>query len=272
MAIGFVLWEVPGATPKNPASGLIAYRRPSFLLNFIHAMSSPVTNTFPYCSQSNQSIRNYSNSPTTLTFHPGTVGSSMARLVFPQAEGKAAATNLSFPSGLVIPMIWNWLVIIHGLVQSPPQCSLWLYSHPNDQPLSPHQHVFSHPSFVSSNIACNSQGETFLAQQRISSCNPISQSIDILPSLTVSRSERPDFSFLGTMSNENLLGIAWPMIDHLLYKIDLWSLPPPLSLPLLRLTGRGRPTEWIQRTKSLSPRESSTFVPIRVIVRMQRTT
>src|SRR6202051_1782811 len=28
MALGFVLTDVPGATPKNPASGLIARRRP----------------------------------------------------------------------------------------------------------------------------------------------------------------------------------------------------------------------------------------------------
>ena len=36
---------VPGATPKNPNSGLIACRRPSSP-NFIHAMSSPMVSTF----------------------------------------------------------------------------------------------------------------------------------------------------------------------------------------------------------------------------------
>src|SRR6476620_5774111 len=40
IAFGFVLSEVPGATPKNPASGLIACRRP-FASGLIQAMSSP---------------------------------------------------------------------------------------------------------------------------------------------------------------------------------------------------------------------------------------
>src|SRR6478736_8149123 len=38
MAFGFVLLEVPGATPKNPASGLIACRRP-LASGLIQAMS-----------------------------------------------------------------------------------------------------------------------------------------------------------------------------------------------------------------------------------------
>src|ERR1700675_2094217 len=38
MAFGLVLIEVPGATPKNPASGLIACRRPS-AFGLIQAMS-----------------------------------------------------------------------------------------------------------------------------------------------------------------------------------------------------------------------------------------
>src|SRR5580658_4089728 len=66
MALGFVLSPVPGATPKKPASGLMAQSRPSGP-NFIQQMSSP----------------------TVSTFQPGMVGTSMARLVFPQAEGKA---------------------------------------------------------------------------------------------------------------------------------------------------------------------------------------
>ena len=69
IALGFVRSPVPGATPKNPASGLIAYSRPS-APNFIQQMSSP----------------------TVSTFQPGTVGTSMARFVLPQADGNAAAT------------------------------------------------------------------------------------------------------------------------------------------------------------------------------------
>jgi hypothetical protein len=67
-ALGFVLSDVPGATPKNPASGLVAYSRPSGP-NFIQQMSSP----------------------TVSTFHPGRLGMSMAMLVLPHADGNAAA-------------------------------------------------------------------------------------------------------------------------------------------------------------------------------------
>src|SRR6516162_2666415 len=45
MAFGFVLFDVPGATPKNPASGLIA-RSPPLSSGLIHAMSSPTVHTF----------------------------------------------------------------------------------------------------------------------------------------------------------------------------------------------------------------------------------
>ena len=69
MALGLVWLLVPGATPKKPASGLMAHRRPSGP-NFIQQMSSP----------------------TVSTFHSGRVGMSMARLVFPQADGKAPVT------------------------------------------------------------------------------------------------------------------------------------------------------------------------------------
>src|SRR6202035_386925 len=41
MALAFDFMLVPGATPKKPNSGLIAWRRPSGP-NFIHAMSSPM--------------------------------------------------------------------------------------------------------------------------------------------------------------------------------------------------------------------------------------
>ena len=60
----------------------MARRRPSSP-NFIQAMSSP----------------------TVSTFQPGSLGISMAMLVLPQADGKAAATYFFSPSGLVTPMI-----------------------------------------------------------------------------------------------------------------------------------------------------------------------
>src|SRR5881227_4433150 len=78
MALGFVFVLVPGATPKNPASGLMAYSRPSSP-NFIQQMSSP----------------------TVSTFQPGRVGTSMARLVLPHADGNAPVTYLVSPSGEV---------------------------------------------------------------------------------------------------------------------------------------------------------------------------
>src|SRR5256886_16681107 len=78
MALAFDFMLVPGATPKKPYSGLMAYSRPS-APNFIQAMSSP----------------------TVSTFHPGMVGISIARLVLPQAEGNAPVMYLAFPAGLV---------------------------------------------------------------------------------------------------------------------------------------------------------------------------
>src|SRR5712675_1010786 len=44
IALRLVITLVLGATPKKPASGLIAYSRPSSP-NFIHAMSSPIVST-----------------------------------------------------------------------------------------------------------------------------------------------------------------------------------------------------------------------------------
>ena len=67
IAFGLVSKLVPGATPKNPNSGLIACRRPSSPI-FIHAMSSP----------------------TVSAFQPGIEGISIARLVLPHADGNAA--------------------------------------------------------------------------------------------------------------------------------------------------------------------------------------
>src|SRR3954452_10266123 len=69
IALGLVPQPVPGATPNRPYSGLSAYSRPSSP-NRIQAMSSPRVSTF----------------------QPSMVGSSIARLVLPQALGKAAAT------------------------------------------------------------------------------------------------------------------------------------------------------------------------------------
>src|SRR6266436_9294688 len=71
MALGLVLAEEPGATPKNPDSGLMARRAP-FSSGRIQAMSSPTVQTF-------QPSKPFG-------------GMSMAKLVFPQALGKAAAT------------------------------------------------------------------------------------------------------------------------------------------------------------------------------------
>src|SRR5690348_3885223 len=71
IALGFVLFDVPGATPKNPASGLMARSWP-FESGVIHAMSSP----------------------TVVIFQPlkGSGGIIIAKLVLPQALGKAAHT------------------------------------------------------------------------------------------------------------------------------------------------------------------------------------
>ncbi len=69
IALGLVCQPVPGATPKRPNSGLDAHSRPSSPKR-IQAMSSPSVSTV----------------------QPGMVGSSIARLVLPQALGNAAAT------------------------------------------------------------------------------------------------------------------------------------------------------------------------------------
>ncbi|SKG71265.1 Uncharacterised protein [Mycobacteroides abscessus subsp. bolletii] len=78
MAFGLVLFPVPGATPKNPASGLTAYRRPSAPKR-IQAMSSPIVSAV----------------------QPGSVGCSIAMLVLPHEDGNAAATYFTAPSGEV---------------------------------------------------------------------------------------------------------------------------------------------------------------------------
>ena len=75
---------VPGATPKKPASGLIAYRRPSEW-GLIQAMSSPIVRTV-------QPSKPFG-------------GISIAKLVLPQADGNAAATWYLRPSGDVTARI-----------------------------------------------------------------------------------------------------------------------------------------------------------------------
>src|SRR5438876_3929276 len=71
IAFGLVLTDVPGATPKKPASGLIARRRP-FVSGLIQAMSSPTVQTLQPSNPAG--------------------GISMAKFVLPQALGNAAVT------------------------------------------------------------------------------------------------------------------------------------------------------------------------------------
>ena len=72
MALGLELSDVPGATPKKPASGLIAWSWPS------GARLDP-----------GDVVAHGGDLPAL----PGTLGGiSMAKLVLPQALGKAAAT------------------------------------------------------------------------------------------------------------------------------------------------------------------------------------
>src|SRR5580692_12051162 len=70
IALGLVLGLVPGATPKKPASGLMARSLP-VASGLIHAMSSPTVQTFQPSKPAG--------------------GMSMAKLVLPHADGKAAA-------------------------------------------------------------------------------------------------------------------------------------------------------------------------------------
>src|SRR5882762_7656654 len=71
MALGLVSAPVPGATPKKPASGLMARNAP-LASGLIQAMSSPTVQIF----QPSKPLG----------------GTIMAKLVLPQALGKAAAT------------------------------------------------------------------------------------------------------------------------------------------------------------------------------------
>src|ERR1700730_6901477 len=91
-ALALVFMPVPGATPKKPASGLIAYSRPSGP-NRIQARCSPIVSSF----------------------HPGTVGCSMARFVLPHADGNAAATYRGDPDGGVSLRVSMWSLRVGGL-------------------------------------------------------------------------------------------------------------------------------------------------------------
>src|ERR1700730_13992800 len=71
IALGFVLFEVPGATPKKPASGLIARKRP-FASGLIQGISSPTVHTVQPSNPFG--------------------GMSMAKFVLPQELGNAALT------------------------------------------------------------------------------------------------------------------------------------------------------------------------------------
>jgi hypothetical protein len=71
MALKLVFSLVPGATPKKPASGLMAYRRP------VLAGLDP-----------GDVVADGGDLPAAEAFG----GISMAKLVLPQADGKAAAT------------------------------------------------------------------------------------------------------------------------------------------------------------------------------------
>src|SRR5882724_10836667 len=71
IALGFVFADVPGATPKKPASGLMARSNPC-ASGLIQAMSSPTVQTFQPSNPAG--------------------GTIMAKLVLPQELGKAAAT------------------------------------------------------------------------------------------------------------------------------------------------------------------------------------
>src|SRR5271170_3567987 len=84
IALGLVFLDVPGATPKKPASGLRARRRP-VASGLIQAMSSPTVQTFQPSKPSG--------------------GIIMAKLVLPQALGNAAATYVFSPLGSSTPRI-----------------------------------------------------------------------------------------------------------------------------------------------------------------------
>ena len=66
-----------------------------------------------------------------------------------------------------------------------------------------YQHVLGHPALVAGEVGGDSQGETFLSEERVA---------------PVSAAERLHLVFLGEMENEDLLRVTRPVIDHLLCK------------------------------------------------------
>jgi hypothetical protein len=120
IAVGLVTTPVPGATPKNPASGLIARSRPSGP-GRIHAMSSPIVSTV----------------------QPGMVGRSIARLVLPHADGNAAATWNTRPWSDVTlrmsmcsasqPSSWPMTDAMRSAKHFLPSSAFPPYPEPNDQ-------------------------------------------------------------------------------------------------------------------------------------------
>ena len=165
------------------------------------------------------------SSPTHSTFQPGMVGSSMARLVLPQALGKAAAMYLFLPSGLVRPRIWNennTTITIHTAVMFKFCCqhtvhvcaqllapSLCSCSHPGlpcpdsaaeknhgINPTRPtHQHVLGQPALPLGQRGGNPEGKTLFPQQGVA---------------TVAAAKRPNLVSFRVLYNGNLLWVAWP--------------------------------------------------------------
>src|SRR5262249_29062270 len=82
IALGLVEFEVPGATPKKPASGLMARSCP-VSSGLIQAMSSPTVQTFQPSKPAG--------------------GTSMEKFVLPHALGNAAATYVFSPFGSSTP-------------------------------------------------------------------------------------------------------------------------------------------------------------------------
>jgi len=99
MAYGLVFSEVPGATPKKPFSGLMALSFPAGRHTSDAGESKnhrrrgfDVRGTASSCSPWPSNFIHAMSSPTHSTFQPGRAGFIMAKLVLPQALGKAAAT------------------------------------------------------------------------------------------------------------------------------------------------------------------------------------
>ena len=100
-----------------------------------------------------------------LTVNPGTVGCSMAMLVFPQAEGKAAATNLSFPSKGVTPMIYKQLRFTLCFSKGCGKVS----DVKRDNNFETYEHVFGKPPLIPSDVGGNPESEALLCEDAVPS-------------------------------------------------------------------------------------------------------